>query len=253
MKLDPTTGLVVAETPEEQKALDALAASKAAATTQTAGQPGEIKTGKQLRAEAGNTEIDWEARYNGMAGAMLQMRQGYETRIGDLNASLTAAKADIAARDTQLTELRPKAEGAATLQQQLEAEKAARATADGLTAKQQMLFKFPGLLKTNADGTENPLVAVLLGTNLPIAELEAKAKQLADSFGAAASAQVGNGVGSQMPAASGDGTETVESWRKKAQAAHDRAKYSTNETEKKTAEAESAQAWDKVKELEKKM
>ena len=249
MKIDPTTGLPVAETPDEEKALAAFAASKVATTTPIAGQPGEIKTGKQLRAEAGGTEIDWEARYNGLSGAMLQQRRAYDTQIGEISASLDKLKADLQSREATLGELKPKAESAMALQQQLEQEKAARAAAEGLSAKQQLLFKFPGLLRPNADGSENPLVSVLLGTQLPIAELEAKAKQLADSLGVQAPVPPQPGVGSQMPPASGDGTDTVDAWRKKAQAAQEKMKYAKTEPEKKAAEADWNQAWAKVREL----
>jgi hypothetical protein len=250
MKIDPTTGLPVAETPEEEKALKVYATSLAATTPPITGLPGDIKTGKQLLIEAGGSEIDWPARYNGLAGAMLQQRKAYETQIGELDAAHKKAAADVVARDTQLTALHPLADGAAALQQLLDTEKVARVAAEDKVTKQQLLFKFPGLLKTGPNGEENPLVAVLMSTNLPIADLEAKAKLLSESFAPIIPAPAG-GVGSTMPPASGDGND-IAGWRVKAKDAQGRMKAAKTETERATAEVEWNAAWTKVRELEKK-
>ena len=248
MKIDPTTGLPIAETDEEKAALTAYLA---AATTQNNGQPGEIKTGKQLKAEAGGQPIDWEARYNGMSGALLQQRQGHEAKLGEIGAQLATLKADVTARDTQLGELRPKADGAVTLQQQLDAEKAEHGKTKALTDKQNVLLKFPGLLAQGADGAASPLLDILMAADLPLDQFEAKARLLAESttFGKQQSAT--NGVGSQMPSpATTPGS--AEDWRAKALAAHEKAKYAKPGTEKDAAQKEESDAWAKVKELSKK-
>ncbi len=225
-----------------------------AATTPASSQstPAPVVQSSREMAQQGATDTtDWKAKYDGLVGT-------YRARTNELNTEIDRQKLLVQERDTKIVSLEAKITELTT---QLTAANAFKDQVTTLTAEKQeavtkaerleLLTKYPTLLaaQTKAeDGTvSNPMLDLLLSSNLPADQLKAKAEQLAASLPRQTAQPTGL---PPMPTPAPTGNESAEELQAKAMEAHDRW-IASGQTDA-AAKAESDKYWGLHREAKKK-
>jgi hypothetical protein len=212
------------------------AAGTKAPTEGDGGPDLDLQSSKQLAA-AGIEIEDWKAKYDGIVGSTKQLVKKHQ-------AALAAKESRIAELEQEvetLSALKPQAEQAAELQKQLDVEKATGAALDLKTKKQDVLLQYPVLTAPTKDGKPNPLLEVLMASNLEPEAFATKAAELAAlDWAQQAGQNLGRGATPPPPPPQGGG-DTPDAWQAKAMAAHE--KFVASGRKDKAAQQEEAEAW----------
>lgn len=221
----------------------------APATTEAVTDPADdglgldAQSSKQLAA-AGIEVTDWKAKYDGLVGSTKQLAQKFNEQTAKKDSEISGLTAQVADLSAQLKDLKVSADTLPDLRVQLETAKADHAKAVAEKDKQGVLLKYPQLLATK-DGKPNPLLDVLMSSNMPLADLEAKVADIASLNWGSQGRSLDGGTPPQAPPAGV--TDSIEVARAKANAAHDRFIASKN---KDTAAAkEEQEAWAEFRRL----
>jgi hypothetical protein len=168
--------------------------------------------------------IDWQAKYNGLVGTYKARTNQLGTEIDRLNLLNTELTDKVTQLQGQITDLTNKVNAANALQSQLDTANGEKQAALDRANRLDLLTKFPTILAAQVkadDGTvSNPLLDIIMGSNLPIDDLKVKAAQLAASLQVAQPATTGGNTPPMPAPASGD--ESPEVLQQKAMDAHDR-------------------------------
>ena len=229
-------------------ATDVPPAATAAASSQSAPV---VQSSREMAQTAPVDTTDWKAKYDGLVGT-------YRARTNELNAEIDRQKLLVQERDTkiasleaQITALNTQLATANTFKDQVTALEADKQAATTRAERLELLTQYPTLLaaQTKAeDGTvSNPMLDLLLSSNLPADQLKAKAEALAASLPRQTAQPAGL---PPMPTPAPTGNESPEELQAKAMEAHDRwIKSGQTDTE---AKAESDKYWALHREAKKK-
>jgi hypothetical protein len=193
---------------------------------------------------------NWQAKYDGLVGT-------YRARTNELNTEVDRQKLLVQERDTKnaalearVAELTAQLTAANAFKDQVTTLEAEKSAANTKAERLELLTKYPALLaaQTKADdGTvSNPMLDLLMSSNLPIDQLQAKAEQLAASL----PRQNPPAGTPPMPTPAATGNETVEELQARAMEAHQR--WITSGRTDADAKAESERYWGLHKEAKKK-
>jgi hypothetical protein len=168
--------------------------------------------------------IDWQAKYNGLVGTYKARTNQLGTEIDRLNLLNTELTDKVTQLQGQITDLTNKVNAANALQSQLDTANGEKQAALDRANRLDLLTKFPSILSAQVkadDGTvSNPLLDIIMGSNLPIDDLKTKAAQLAASLQVAQPATTGGNMPPMPAPVSGD--ESPEVLQQKAMDAHNR-------------------------------
>lgn len=216
-----------------------------AATEPADGLGLDVQSSKQLAA-AGVDVTDWKAKYDGLAGSAKQLTQKFNAQVAEREAQIESLTAQVADLSRQYKDLKTTADAMPDLRVQLETVKAEHAKAVIDSQKQGVLLKYPQLLATR-DGKPNPLLDVLMATNLPVDQLEAKVAEIAGlDWGQATRSLDGAVPPHATPAGN---TDSIDAARNKALAAHER--FIASKRKDTAAEREEQEGWAEFSRLSK--
>ncbi len=223
-----------------------------AATAATSSQSAPVvQSSREMAQSAPVDTTDWKAKYDGLVGT-------YRARTNELNSEIDRQKLLVQERDTKIasleariTELTSQLATANTFKDQVTALEVDKQAATTRAERLELLTKYPILLaaQTKAeDGTvSNPMLDLLLSSNLPADQLKAKAEALAASLPRQSAAPAGL---PPMPTPASTGNESVEELQAKAMEAHSR--WITSGRTDADAKAESDKYWALHREAKKK-
>jgi len=211
-----------------------------------------VKSSRELAQAAPTDQTDWKAKYDGLVGT-------YRARTTELNTQIDAQKLLVVewkdkatAFETQIATLNTQLTTANAFKDQVTTLTADKQAATDKAERLELLTKFPTLLAAQvkaADGTvTNPMLDLLMSSNLPADQLKAKAEALAAGLPRQQPAQGSNLP--PMPAAAPAGDESVADLQARAMEAHGR--WITSGRTDAAAKAEEDAAWALHREAKKK-